>query len=276
MSFSSDAWARNAALYEKTRDMPFNQELASGQLDENAFKHYMIQDAHYLVAFGRALAIASAKADDADGVVQFADAAKGAVVAERTLHAGFLKQFGIDDATFEATPLTPACHHYTSFLIATAWSVPYPVALAALLPWELTRRLDAELPEHLEVPSGSHVRVDYAAEGGPVLAVKLQEMFGARETPRVARGRVPVVMHLLSPAGRPLQVTRDLAGFWRTGYPAVRAEMRGRYPKHPWPENPLAAPPTRLTTRRMQQAAAGDATPQNGGHGGGKAGGRSR
>ncbi|MGY6269017.1 thiaminase II [Achromobacter denitrificans] len=134
MSFSSDAWARNAALYEKTRTMPFNQELASGQLDENAFRHYMIQDAHYLVAFGRALAIAAAKADHADGVVQFADAAKGAVVVERSLHAGFMQQFGIDEATFEATPLSPASHHYTSFLIATAWSAPYPVALAALLP----------------------------------------------------------------------------------------------------------------------------------------------
>ncbi|MCW0206109.1 thiaminase II [Achromobacter veterisilvae] len=134
MSFSSDAWARNAALYETTRTMPFNQELASGQLDENAFRHYMIQDAHYLVAFGRALAIAAAKADHADGVVQFADAAKGAVIVERSLHAGFMKQFGIDAATFEATPLSPASHHYTSFLIATAWSAPYPVALAALLP----------------------------------------------------------------------------------------------------------------------------------------------
>jgi len=134
MSFSSDAWARNIALYEKTRAMPFNQELASGQLDENAFRHYMIQDAHYLVAFGRALAIAAAKADHADGVVQFADAAKGAVIVERSLHAGFMKQFGIDSATFEATPLSPASHHYTSFLIATAWSAPYPVALAALLP----------------------------------------------------------------------------------------------------------------------------------------------
>ncbi|MCY1204712.1 Aminopyrimidine aminohydrolase [compost metagenome] len=134
MSFSSDAWARNAALYEKTRTMPFNQELASGQLDENAFRHYMIQDAHYLVAFGRALAIAAAKADHADGVVQFADAAKGAVIVERSLHAGFMKQFGIDAATFDATPLSPASHHYTSFLIATAWSAPYPVALAALLP----------------------------------------------------------------------------------------------------------------------------------------------
>ncbi len=134
MSFSSDAWARNAALYETTRTMPFNQELASGQLDENAFRHYMIQDAHYLVAFGRALAIAAAKADHADGVVQFADAAKGAVIVERSLHAGVMKQFGIDAATFEATPLSPASHHYTSFLIATAWSAPYPVALAALLP----------------------------------------------------------------------------------------------------------------------------------------------
>ncbi|KGE01660.1 TenA family transcriptional regulator [Achromobacter sp. RTa] len=134
MSFSSDAWARNIALYEKTRTMPFNQELASGQLDENAFRHYMIQDAHYLVAFGRALAVAAAKADHADGVVQFADAAKGAVIVERSLHAGFMKQFGIDAATFEATPLSPASHHYTSFLIATAWSAPYPVALAALLP----------------------------------------------------------------------------------------------------------------------------------------------
>ncbi|WP_411722694.1 ATP-dependent helicase HrpB [Nitratidesulfovibrio sp. SRB-5] len=149
-------------------------------------------------------------------------------------------------------------------------------ALAALLPWELTRRLDAEAPERIEVPSGSQVLVDYAAEGGPVLAVKLQEMFGAGETPRVAGGRVPLVVHLLSPAGRPLQVTRDLAGFWRTGYPAVRAEMRGRYPKHPWPEDPLAAPPTRLTTRRMQQAATAGATPQGSGNDGGRGGGRTR
>jgi ATP-dependent helicase HrpB len=142
-------------------------------------------------------------------------------------------------------------------------------ALAAMLPWELSRRLDAEAPERIEAPSGSQVLVDYAAEGGPVLAVKLQEMFGARETPRVGGGRVPVVVHLLSPAGRPLQVTRDLAGFWRTGYPAVRAEMRGRYPKHPWPEDPLSAPPTRLTTRRMQQAAAsGGGLPDGSGNGG--------
>ena len=88
-----------------------------------------------------------------------------------------------------------------------------------------------------------------SGEGGalrpPVLAVNLQELFGLTTTPAVASGRVPVLIHLLSPAGRPLQVTQDLAGFWRNGYPAVRAEMRGRYPRHPWPEDPLAAPPTR-------------------------------
>lgn len=134
MSFSSDTWARNAALYEKTRAMPFNLELANGQLSKQAFRHYMIQDAHYLLAFGRALAVAAAKADHANGVVQFADAAKNAVVVERSLHEGFMKQFGIDAQTFDATPLSPACHHYTSFLTATAWSAPYPVVLAALLP----------------------------------------------------------------------------------------------------------------------------------------------
>jgi len=83
-----------------------------------------------------------------------------------------------------------------------------------------------------------------------VLAVRLQEMFGARETPSVASGRVPLLLHLLSPAGRPLQVTRDLLGFWRGSYPAVRAEMRGRYPKHPWPEDPLSAPPTARAKRK--------------------------
>ena len=115
--------------------MPFNQELASGQLDEHAFRHYMIQDAHYLVAFGRALAVAAAKADNADGVVQFADAAKNAVVVERSLHDGFMKQFGISADTFNATPLTPASHHYTSYLIATAWARPTrgPGRAAALL-----------------------------------------------------------------------------------------------------------------------------------------------
>ncbi|PZG01236.1 ATP-dependent helicase C-terminal domain-containing protein, partial [Nonomuraea aridisoli] len=118
-------------------------------------------------------------------------------------------------------------------------------ALRRLIPW--SERLDAVAPERLEVPSGSRVRVDYSGEQ-PVLAVKLQEVFGWQETPRIAG--VPVLVHLLSPAGRPLAVTADLASFWRDGYRSVRAEMRGRYPKHPWPEDPLTAPPTRRTKGR--------------------------
>ncbi|MEZ7130561.1 ATP-dependent RNA helicase [Nonomuraea sp. AD125B] len=118
-------------------------------------------------------------------------------------------------------------------------------ALRRLVPW--SERLDVAAPERVEVPSGSHVRVDYSGEQ-PVLAVKLQELFGLRETPRISG--VPVLVHLLSPAGRPAAVTADLASFWAEGYRAVRAELRGRYPKHPWPEDPLTAPPTRRTNPR--------------------------
>lgn len=122
-------------------------------------------------------------------------------------------------------------------------------ALASHLPWPLPAQLDDLAPERLVVPSGSAVRVDYATDP-PVLAVKLQEMFGALDTPRLAGGRVPVVIHLLSPAGRPLQVTQDLASFWRGPYAQVRAVMRGRYPTHPWPDDPLAAAPTTRTKPR--------------------------
>lgn len=115
------------------------------------------------------------------------------------------------------------------------------------LSWPQRQRLEREAPARLTVPSGRAVAVDYGAEGGPLLAVKLQELFGARDTPSVAGGRVPVTLHLLSPAGRPVQVTRDLAGFWRDGYRQVKAELKGRYPRHPWPDDPLAAPPARGT-----------------------------
>ncbi|MEV7415031.1 ATP-dependent helicase HrpB [Streptomyces sp. NPDC089919] len=125
-------------------------------------------------------------------------------------------------------------------------------ALNRLLPWSTGEagRLDALAPERLEVPSGSRIRVDYSA-GQPVLAVKLQELFGLGETPRVAG--VPVLVHLLSPAGRPAAVTADLASFWKNGYQAVRAELRGRYPKHPWPEDPATAEPTRHTNARLRR-----------------------
>ncbi|MGW0648921.1 ATP-dependent RNA helicase [Streptomyces umbrinus] len=126
-------------------------------------------------------------------------------------------------------------------------------ALGRLLPWASgeAARFDELAPERIEVPSGSRIRVDYADPERPVLAVKLQEMFGARESPAVAG--VPVVVHLLSPAGRPAAVTSDLVSFWRDGYRGVRAELRGRYPKHPWPEDPATAEPTRHTNARLRR-----------------------
>jgi len=123
-------------------------------------------------------------------------------------------------------------------------------ALKARLSWEQQRRLDGLAPIHIVAPSGSRVPIDYGAGDTPVLAVRIQELFGLGETPTIAGGRVPLLLHLLSPAGRPLQVTRDLRGFWATSYGSVRAEMRGRYPKHPWPDDPLAEPPTARAKRR--------------------------
>jgi ATP-dependent helicase HrpB len=123
--------------------------------------------------------------------------------------------------------------------------------LASALGWNLRQRLDAALPTHYQTPAGSSRRIDYAAEGGPVLAVPLQEMLGMQTGPALASGRIVPVLHLLSPAGRPLQVTRDLGGFWRGAYSEVKKEMRGRYPKHFWPDDPLTASATRHTKRRM-------------------------
>ncbi|MFJ6166526.1 ATP-dependent helicase HrpB [Micromonospora orduensis] len=125
-------------------------------------------------------------------------------------------------------------------------------ALRRLLPWRQAARLDELAPERIEVPSGSRIRVDYTDAAAPVLAVKLQETFGWPAAPRIADGRVPVLLHLLSPAGRPVAVTADLASFWRTGYPQVRSELRGRYPRHPWPEDPGTATPTRRVTPRRR------------------------
>jgi ATP-dependent helicase HrpB len=125
-------------------------------------------------------------------------------------------------------------------------------ALRALLPSNLGRRLDAEAPAHFTAPSGSSVPIDYGSQAGPKVAVRVQELFGLARHPAVAGGRVPLVLELLSPAHRPVQVTRDLPGFWRGSYAAVKAEMRGRYPRHPWPDDPLAAPPTRRAKSRSR------------------------
>ncbi len=122
-------------------------------------------------------------------------------------------------------------------------------ALHSLLTWEQRRQLEDLAPDRIEVPTGSKIAVDYSDPAAPALAVRLQELFGLFETPRIA-GRVPITMQLLSPGYRPVQVTRDLASFWKTGYFEVRKDLRGRYPKHHWPEDPLTATPVRGAKRR--------------------------
>jgi ATP-dependent helicase HrpB len=123
-------------------------------------------------------------------------------------------------------------------------------ALMTLLPWELRARLEREAPTHFEAPTGTLLAIDYEAEQGPTIAVRLPELFGLNTHPSIAKGAVPLVLELLSPAQRPVQVTRDLPGFWRGSYSAVRSDLRGRYPRHPWPEDPASAAPTRRVKPR--------------------------
>ena len=125
--------------------------------------------------------------------------------------------------------------------------------LRSQLDWSTLQTIDKQTPSHITVPSGSIIRIDYTDPTAPVLPVKLQEMFGSIETPSIIDGKVALSIHLLSPAGRPLQITRDLEAFWNNTYPKVKAEMKGRYPKHPWPEAPLTAVPTRHTTNRTKK-----------------------
>ena len=122
--------------------------------------------------------------------------------------------------------------------------IPLARALESLLDWKQKQRLDREAPIDIAVPSGRRARIDYVSGPEPILAVRIQEMFGATATPAIAGGRVPLLLHLLSPAQRPIQVTRDLVSFWRRGYPEARGDLRGRYPKHYWPDDPLKAQPT--------------------------------
>jgi len=150
-------------------------------------------------------------------------------------------------ASYE-TWLAPALFDKTSLKELSAGDLSD--ALMALLPWDLRARLDREAPTHFEAPTGTRLPIDYEAEQGPTIAVRLQELFGLTTHPTVAKGRVPLVLELLSPAQRPVQVTRDLPGFWRGSYAAVRTDLRGRYPRHPWPEDPASAPPTRRAKPR--------------------------
>ncbi|NOJ39948.1 ATP-dependent helicase HrpB [Bradyrhizobium australiense] len=144
--------------------------------------------------------------------------------------------------------LVPALYHKTSLKDFSPGDLSD--ALMTLLPWELRARLEREAPTHFEAPTGTMLAIDYEAEQGPTIAVRLQELFGLKSHPSIAKGKVPLVLELLSPAQRPVQVTRDLPGFWRGSYAAVRSDLRGRYPRHPWPEDPATALPTRRVKPR--------------------------
>jgi ATP-dependent RNA helicase HrpB len=157
----------------------------------------------------------------------------------------------VSDAALAATAeawLAPLLADKTSLDALNA--AEFEHALHDLLPYSLRRRLEIEAPSHFDAPSGSRVPIDYEAEEGPKLAIRVQELFGLSRHPALAGGRVPLLIELLSPAHRPVQVTRDLPQFWRGSYAAVRSEMRGRYPRHPWPDDPLAAPATRRAKPR--------------------------
>ena len=147
--------------------------------------------------------------------------------------------------------LAPALHSKTSLGEIRADDLAR--ALRALLSRELERRLDQEAPVYFKAPTGWDLLIDYAAEGGPALAVRVQELFGLDRHPSLGNGRVPLTLSLLSPAQRPIQVTKDLPAFWRGSWAEVRRELRGRYSKHPWPENPLAAAPTRRAKPRPKR-----------------------
>jgi ATP-dependent helicase HrpB len=149
-----------------------------------------------------------------------------------------------DDALLTAMPQWLAPELARARRRADLHRINVAAALRRLVPWPQAARLDELAPERLTVPSGSRVRLDYTDPAAPVLAVKLQELFGWPDVPRLADGRVPVRLHLLSPANRPVAVTSDLASFWQTGYPKVRSELRGRYPRHPWPDDPTTAKPS--------------------------------
>ena len=157
----------------------------------------------------------------------------------------------LSDATLTATAqtwLAPMLAGKTA--IGDVAADELDAAMRALLSWPLKRRLDAEAPTHFEAPTGSQVPIDYEAEGGPKIAIRVQELFGLNRHPAIAGGQIPLTIELLSPAHRPVQTTRDLPGFWRGSYAAVRTEMRGRYPRHPWPDDPSAAAPTRRAKPR--------------------------
>jgi thiaminase/transcriptional activator TenA len=190
MSFSRDAWQRNMPLYEAILELPFNRELAAGTLARERFTFYMLQDAHYLTWFARALAVTAARAPDIEAMIQFAGSAKAAVVVERELHEGFFRDFGIAPAAAAATPPSPTCAHYTHYLLALAHNAPYEVSVAALLPcfwiyWEVGKHL-------LEIAAPSHpyqawidTYADQAFAEGVLQVIAISDRIAADATPAI-------------------------------------------------------------------------------------------
>jgi ATP-dependent helicase HrpB len=159
----------------------------------------------------------------------------------------------LSDAALRASTgswLAPALFGKVSLQEVTAQDLGY--ALDRLLPFAMRQKIEHLLPSHFEAPTGNRLPIDYAAENGPALSIRVQELFGVDRHPSVGGGRIPLLLVLLSPAHRPIQTTRDLPGFWRGSWKDVVKELKGRYPKHPWPDDPVAAAPTaRAKPRRM-------------------------
>jgi ATP-dependent helicase HrpB len=212
----------------------------------------LLEDAPAPVAPDEATALALAKGVAALGIdklpwTEELKRRRGRVMFLRKAQAGTAEENPWPDLSDEALAgdaerwLAPFLLGKTS--LAEIGARDLALALDALLPFDLARRLEEEAPSHFKAPSGSQLPIDYGEEGA-LLSVRVQELFGLGDHPHVARGRVPLVLHLLSPAHRPIQITTDLPGFWRGSWAQVRSQMRGRYPKHPWPEDPLSAPAT--------------------------------
>ena len=155
----------------------------------------------------------------------------------------------VDDETLLASLETATAADERRTLLRALKALDVKVALQNLLDWSLRQRLDSELPGHYTVPTGSRIAIRYHEDNPPALAVRMQEMFGEATTPSIAEGRVPLVLELLSPAHRPLQITRDLGAFWAGSYRDVQKEMKGRYPKHVWPDDPANTAPTKRTKK---------------------------
>lgn len=194
MSFSAEAWQRIAPLYAAILELPFNRELAAGSLSRERFTFYMIQDAHYLADFGRALAVTAGRAPDTDAMIQFAGSAREAVVVERELHESFFAKFGVTAEQVAATEPSPTCAHYTHYLLALAHNAPYEVSVAALLPcfwiyWEVGKHLLAIARPQNPYQAWIDTYADEAFAAGVRRVIAISDRIAAAATP-AARDRM--------------------------------------------------------------------------------------